>query len=46
MGIEMAYPNELVRQPLAARDEVLRLGGEGAFPFDYETQTDDAGFWP
>jgi protein associated with RNAse G/E len=33
--VDMAYPDEIVRQARAARDEVLRLGGEGAFPFDY-----------
>ena len=44
--VEMAYPDELVTQALAARDEVLRLGREGAFPFDYETQIADAGFGP
>jgi protein associated with RNAse G/E len=44
--VEMAYPDELVRLALAARDEVLRLGREGAFPFDYERQIADAGFGP
>ena len=43
---EMAYPDALVKQALAARDEVLRLGSGGAFPFDHETRVADAGFGP
>ena len=28
------YPDDVVRHALAARDELLRLAGSGAFPFD------------
>ena len=44
--VEMGYPDELVSQALAAREEVLRLGRERVFPFDYERQIADAGFGP
>ena len=42
--VKMTYPDELVRQALAARDEVSGLGRVGEFPFDHETQIADAGF--
>ncbi len=36
--VEMGYPSEIVEHALAARDEVLRLGKDGLFPFDHEAQ--------
>lgn len=39
--IEMGYPSEVVERAFAARDEVLRLGKDGTFPFDHETQLGD-----
>ncbi len=42
--LEMGYTDEVVERALAALDEVLRLGKEGTFPFDYETQIRDGAF--
>ncbi len=42
--VEMGYPSEVVECALTARDEVLRLGREGTFPFDHETQIEDGAF--
>ena len=42
--LEMGYTNEVVECALAALDEVLRLGKEGTFPFNYETQIKDGAF--
>ena len=42
--IEMGYPNEVVDHALAARDEVLRLGKIGTFPFNHEIQIRDGAF--
>ena len=41
--VEFGYPDEVVEQALAARDEALRLAQERAFPFDYETQISAGG---
>ena len=42
--LEMGYTDEVVERALAALDEVLRLGKEGTFPFDYEMQIKDGAF--
>ena len=41
--VELGYSDEVVEHALAARDEVLRLACECAFPFDYETQVGASG---
>ena len=43
--VEMGYTSEVVERALAARDEVLRLGKNGSFPFDHETQISDLLWW-
>ena len=42
--IEMSYTSEVIERALAARDEVLKLGKSGSFPFDHETQIGDGAF--
>ena len=42
--VEMSYPDEVVNRAIAARDEMLRLAKDSAFPFDHEKQLMDAGF--
>ncbi len=37
----MSYPDDVVEQALAARDEMLRLAETGAFPFDRDAHVAD-----